>query len=248
MTADAKVGLLLGLTFIVIISFLVNGLPGFFGAREAPAAFDTSIPRPRPNIVIPIPDEYDVRLAAAPPAGAPPLRKVEPPTEEVSFEIPSAASMTPSTAAANEPEPRRRITRYKVKKGESIARIAAKVYGAEIGAKASTIAAIVKANRLSAPDVIHIGQVLEMPDLTQADRPDKMSPGRLIEKAKEAVAGTFNGKTIEYTVKSGDCLSMISAKQLGTCKRVDEILKLNKDRINSPDDIVAGMVLKLPRL
>jgi hypothetical protein len=29
MTADAKVGLLLGLFFIVIIAFLVNGLPNF---------------------------------------------------------------------------------------------------------------------------------------------------------------------------------------------------------------------------
>ncbi len=72
---------------------------------------------------------------------------------------------------------------------------------------------------------------------------------KLIEKAKKVVTNTFSkNKTVEYTVKDGDCLSMISTKHLGTCKRVDEIVKLNKDHIDSADDIVAGMVLKLPTL
>jgi hypothetical protein len=34
MTADAKVGLLLGLFFIVIIAFLVNGLPNFIHEKD----------------------------------------------------------------------------------------------------------------------------------------------------------------------------------------------------------------------
>ena len=34
MTTDAKVGLLLGLVFIVIIAFLINGLPDFLKASE----------------------------------------------------------------------------------------------------------------------------------------------------------------------------------------------------------------------
>ena len=90
MTADAKIGLLLGLIFIVIIAFLVNGLPNFFRTEEAPAAIDTSIPEPQPNMVIPVPEDYEVRVA-----DAPPLRQVEPPTDDFTFEIPSAASQTP---------------------------------------------------------------------------------------------------------------------------------------------------------
>jgi hypothetical protein len=34
MTADAKVGLLLGLVFIVLIAFLINGLPGFLNPEQ----------------------------------------------------------------------------------------------------------------------------------------------------------------------------------------------------------------------
>lgn len=244
MTADAKIGLLLGLIFIVIIAVLVNGLPSFFRTGQAPAAIDTSIPEPQPNMVIPVPADYAVRLA-----DAPPLRRVDPPTDRISFEIPSAASQTPPNPTAETPEPPRKVTRYKVRKGESITEIAAKVYGPELGRKTATIQAIVKANKLPAPDVIQIGQILEMPDLSRTDQRDNLLSMKIIEKAKEAVMNTFSkNKTVEYTVKSGDCLSMISAEHLGTCKRIDEILKLNRDCIDNADDIVAGMVLKLPKL
>lgn len=244
MTADAKIGLLLGLIFIVIIAFLVNGLPNFFRTGQSPAAIDTSIPEPQPNMVIPVPADYDVRLADAPPP-----RQVDPPTDRLSFDIPSAASQTPPNPTAETPEPPRKVTRYKVRKGECVTNIAAKVYGPEIGRKKATIQAIVKANKLSTPDVIQIGQILEMPDLSRTDQRDTLLSMKIIERAKEAVTNAFSkNKTVEYTVKSGDCLSMISAKHLGTCRRVDEILKLNKNRIDSADDIIAGTVLKLPRL
>jgi nucleoid-associated protein YgaU len=244
MTADAKVGLLLGLTFIVIIAFLVNGLPNFFGGKKDHAAIDTSIPEPQPSIVIPAPVDYGMRLAEAPP-----LRQMDPPTDSDSFEIPSAASQTPSTPTMETPEPPRKVTRYKVSKGDYVINIAAKIYGPEIGRKPTTIAAIVKANKLPAPYVIQIGQILEMPDLSRADQRSTLLSMKLFEKAKKVVKDTLGkNKIVEYTVKDGDCLSMISAKHLGTCKRVDEILKLNKDHIDSADDIVAGMVLKLPKL
>ena len=244
MTADAKVGLLLGLTFIVIIAFLVNGLPNFFRAKDAPAAIDTSIPEPQPSIVIPAPAGYDVHLA-----GAPPLRQVEAPTGSEAFEIPPAASQTSSTQTMETPETPRKVTRYKVNKGDYVITIAAKIYGPEIGGKLTTIAAIVKANKLPAPYVIQIGQILEMPNLSRAEQRSTMLPMKRLEKVIKAVTNSFGkNKTVEYTVKDGDCLSMISTKHLGTCKRVDEILKLNKDHIDSADDIVAGMVLKLPKL
>ncbi len=244
MTADAKVGLLLGLTFIVIIAFLVNGLPNFFRAKDAPAAIDTSIPEPQPSIVIPAPAGYGVHLAEAPP-----LRQVEAPTGSEAFEIPSVARQTSSTQTMETPETPRKVTRYKVNKGDYVITIAAKIYGPEIGGKLTTIAAIVKANKLPAPYVIQIGQILEMPDLSRTEQRSKLLSMKLFEKAKKAVKGTFSrNKTVEYTDKDGDCLSMNSTKNIGTCKRVDEKVKINKDHIDSADDIVAGMVLKLPTL
>jgi nucleoid-associated protein YgaU len=53
MTADAKVGLLLGLVFIVIIAFLVNGLPSFLQSASAEdVVINTITPPTGPDLVI----------------------------------------------------------------------------------------------------------------------------------------------------------------------------------------------------
>lgn len=53
MTADAKVGLLLGLVFIVIIAFLVNGLPTFLqSASPDDVVINTITPPTGPDLVI----------------------------------------------------------------------------------------------------------------------------------------------------------------------------------------------------
>ena len=51
MTADAKVGLLLGLFFIVIIAFLVNGLPGFIQEKNT-SPLDAAIATPSGQDII----------------------------------------------------------------------------------------------------------------------------------------------------------------------------------------------------
>ena len=48
-----------------------------------------------------------------------------------------------------------------------------------------------------------------------------------------------------YTVKSGDTLSEIALRFLGTSRRADEIMKLNG--IEDPRKVQAGMELKIPR-
>ena len=52
MTADAKVGLLLGLFFIVIIAFLVNGLPNFIQEENTSPANVSIITSPRQDMVL----------------------------------------------------------------------------------------------------------------------------------------------------------------------------------------------------
>ena len=43
MTSDAKIGLLLGLVFIVIIAFVINGIPSFFDRDGSDEVINTSV-------------------------------------------------------------------------------------------------------------------------------------------------------------------------------------------------------------
>jgi len=49
-----------------------------------------------------------------------------------------------------------------------------------------------------------------------------------------------------YVVRSGDILGRIAQEQVGTVRAVDEIVAMNRDLIDSPDDIRVGMTLRLP--
>lgn len=49
-----------------------------------------------------------------------------------------------------------------------------------------------------------------------------------------------------YTVRKGDVLSVISQRTLGTAKRWREILELNKDKLDEPEDLWVGMTLRIP--
>jgi len=52
--------------------------------------------------------------------------------------------------------------------------------------------------------------------------------------------------TRTYTVVSGDSLSKIAKKILGSAGRWKEIWEANKDQIKNPDLIHPGQVLKIP--
>ncbi|MEM1167407.1 MAG: LysM peptidoglycan-binding domain-containing protein [Planctomycetota bacterium] len=49
-----------------------------------------------------------------------------------------------------------------------------------------------------------------------------------------------------YVVKRGDTLSEIAAAQLGSAGRWREILDLNSDQLDEPEDLWVGMALRLP--
>ena len=50
-----------------------------------------------------------------------------------------------------------------------------------------------------------------------------------------------------YTIKNGDTLSEISQELMGTMRRMNELIELNRDQINDADDIRVGMKLRYPR-
>jgi len=53
-------------------------------------------------------------------------------------------------------------------------------------------------------------------------------------------------RTIEYTVKPGEVFSVLAQRFMGTVRRQDELLELNRGRIDDPDDIRAGMTIRVP--
>ena len=49
-----------------------------------------------------------------------------------------------------------------------------------------------------------------------------------------------------YTVKSGDTLSEIAKRELGSANKYMEIFNANRDQLTDPDKIKPGQVLKIP--
>lgn len=97
MTADAKVGLLLGLFFIVLIAFLINGFPTFLQSAAAEDVVKTtSLTAPSgPDLVI----DHRVTETAQRLAPGIPLRVTEPPQEVIVLD---SGRQTPPVAAAAE--------------------------------------------------------------------------------------------------------------------------------------------------
>ena len=101
---------------------------------------------------------------------------------------------------------------YKVRSGDTLSEIA-KRYG-------TTVSAIANLNGISNPNLIYVGQALQIP---------------------KSGAGSSSGGTITYKVKSGDTLSEI-AKRYGTT--VSAIANLNG--ILDPNLIYVGQLLRIP--
>lgn len=190
------------------------------------------------------------------------------------LELPGAAKIDslPSTPAPRTLEPvapPESFTTYTVKSGDNLYKIAKKVLG---NGDRWRVLADANKDKISKNGNLQIGTVLKIPaakpTLAQATSPDRAkdtratTPGRTAKADTTAIADSrqadpknVKGKAepkpasaaaSTYTVKSGDSLGMISKATLGTSKRVDEILELNKGKLTDEDSIQVGMVLKLP--
>jgi len=113
-----------------------------------------------------------------------------------------------------------------VQKNDSLWKIAESFYGD--GYKWTEVA---KANNLTNPGVIYVGQKLTMPK---------------IEKIVEVTTSDPKVTTLEkseYVVLRGDTLWNISIKIYGDGYKWTKIWMDNKDRLNSPDKLEIGMKL-----
>ena len=158
--------------------------------------------------------------------------------EPVQFVKPADASQSVGTAIAD----------YEVVAGDTLGAIASKVFGSNTSDTQQRILALNPALAAN-PDRLAIGQVLKVP--AKGSSGGSNGGGAVASSTSSRTQTTpaapaTGGNARVYEVKSGDTLSEISQRTLGTSKRWREILKLNGDKLGDAGDLQVGMKLKLP--
>ncbi len=274
MTSDAKVGLLLGLVFIVVIAFLINGLPSLLSSGPSNMAVDPTV-RVYPGSLGLIDKAEDAVIKA---------NEIDPLVfKQRDLKIDSPGNNDPRFGGAkgiakegnkNSSDKKPPVSTkkfYTVKSGDSLGKIAIKVYGKELGNKQATVDLIFQANLnlLSFPDDIDVGQKLIMPFFGRDEKlaekngratvrrslsseEEKLLKSGVFEKVGKAFKEVFAKKTNSsslsvYVVKDGDSLWDISVKWLGKGSRYREIVKLNNSILKGANDLAPNMKLKIPQ-
>lgn len=264
MTSDAKIGLLLGFVFILVIVSLVNGLPGIIGKDSADNGIKTTVPTLKteygftdnPGRVVDIIDDINWDRFKERPSGA---------HDDPRFTEGHGGSSNPNGRSSDKNPPAGNKKYYVVKEGDNLARIARKIYGKEIGNKQATIDMLYKANSniLDSPDDIDVGQKLIIPPLN--GEPEKAVVNSNKNEVKKNKSKGFVGTVIDagknllgrntkpstlyavYVVKDEDNLWKIASRQLGSGARSDEIKKLNNGILKGSTKLLPGMKIKIPK-
>ena len=257
MTSDAKVGLLLGLVFIFIIAFLINGLPSFskgdnnseltdnmIGLQSNPPGIATrerevisrseSVAKRPSQVSSPPPAKSDVRFKTELPKSTPVVKETK-----KAVEVKRSKPASPKV--------------YVVSDGDNLAVIAEKCYGSEDGKRTINVTRLFEANRklLASPDEIYPGQRLIIPPLP-ASTSGKNMISTMFEKVKSigqrhlSTTGRGAEQIRWYVVQEGDSLWQIAAEQLGDGSRYKETAELNANILGDEDFVPVGMRLKLP--
>jgi nucleoid-associated protein YgaU len=258
MTSDAKIGLLLGLVFIFIIAFIINGLPNFHGDKNNNELTTTMFNSQNEGLGLAA-RERKVIEQNEPIIKYPPIAH-KPPTAnpDARFEMPLPNNALDRKETAQPTKPALPKI-YVIAAGDNLTLIAKRFYGPEEGNRIINITRILEANRkvLKSLDEIYEGQKIIIPPLP-ASAPDKnkikgVFSSSMFEKVKNIGKRHFSSadsKTKQsgqhYVVQEGDSLWRIAANQLGDALRYQEIAKLNSDILDDEDTLAVGMRLKLP--
>ena len=236
MTKETKVGLVIGLGFMVGVVYVLS----LFTSRPSDQEQQVLAYRPQhKQIEVSRPATKRIPLSAS--------KKVEQPIVKppatVQVVVPKKKAIVPlaavkpifnKTVVPSAPKPQFHV----VKEGETLTDIALKFYKA---AGENELNRIHKANAYKMPnrDMIWPGLKLLIPPIKESRRAE-VSPA----KTKKALT---LGRARTYTVMPGDTLSEISSRKLGTMKRWREIRKLNRDKLPTErTPLQVGMILKLP--
>ncbi|MBN2455697.1 MAG: LysM peptidoglycan-binding domain-containing protein [Sedimentisphaerales bacterium] len=193
MTSEAKIGLLLGLVFIFVIAFIINGLPDSsrdsagneltvnmvdaqptrlaLGQKERSVGKSLALAESAKPASWQEPDNVsqktgNIRFTMDLPKTTPAAKKLEENLTSAAAEQCVSEAAKVATVAKNS-EKGLFPTTYVVQDGDSLACIAQRFYGDEQGNRIININKIFKANRdiLNCPDEIGVGQKLTIPPL-----------------------------------------------------------------------------------
>ena len=259
MTSDAKVGLLLGLVFIVIIAFLINGLPSLMADGGGEDAFETLVAGSNENLALG--SRADDAVQAIQNSLFPPQEPRQVPLESLKESDKRFGNGGQDeilehfkvVKVQKPPRPKERI--YTVRDGDSLGAIAKAVYGSEEGNRRAIVQNLFEANKgiLKSPDDLLVGQKLKVPSLSALSAVPNAGGGAVgsddgvLGKLGDAIKNVFNKpKPPEYVIKDGDSLWAIATKMLGDGNRYHEIKSLNKE-IYDEEELYVGMRLRLPK-
>jgi nucleoid-associated protein YgaU len=216
MTRDVKIGLLLGLAFIFMIAFVINGLPSFRGDGNELTKSIINPPNRQPGIganerdVIhwaeamekqpfifenTLPEESDIRYRADLPQG-PELPKGNNASSLNNSDTVKMVSHGPTENQNTDVKktvtvkPKPSLPKiYEVTDGDNLASIAKKYYGEIEGNKMANIMRIFEANRniLKAADEIQVGQKLIIPPLRDSASSKEKNKDGLMSSIVEKV-------------------------------------------------------------
>jgi nucleoid-associated protein YgaU len=128
---------------------------------------------------------------------------------------------------------------HEVKAGESLTSICRRYYGDE-----SLVKALARFNEIADPNSVRANHRLRIPAaetlggsalVKTPPLPNSPAPPRAPERT-----------VTSYTVQSGDSLSEIAQRHMGSARKWRELYEFNKDVIRDPDNVQAGTVLKIP--
>ena len=91
-----------------------------------------------------------------------------------------------------------------------------------------------------------LGSAAITPDPIQIVMEEALEPARPAPSAPVALPDRDADGTPIYVVQSGDTLSGIAGRYLGSIARFDEIYELNRDQMSGPHALKIGMRLRLP--
>ena len=263
MTTDAKVGLLLGLAFIFIIAFIINGLPSFSDdANNNELTTDMVNWQNKSPVIAAKEREIISRRESVEkiPLKTVPIAAANTINEEIRFTAELPTPPPPAVIKENTPKETAVSKTYVVSEGDNLAVIAQKFYGVLEGSRKINVAKIFEANSklLKSPDEIYVGQKLIIPPLSaSAPESDNIEVATVLsgtQFAEVESVGTrhlpANGSKAQkrklYTVREGDSLWRIAEEQLGNGNRYTEIAELNADVLANDDNLYVGMQLKIP--
>jgi len=270
MTQETRIGLVVGLMFIVAFGLILAELTG--GPAELPAPGQVGdegvLWNPASVGLVPVDVESPIELPAAEPVveveadvkrpgGQPQPQPQEalaavPPQPHPAVEKPNPE---PSPIAAQiilkpeRPAPRY----YKVQPNDTLIRIARKFYGR---GNEDKYRLIYEANRdvLEDESSLYVGQELLIPPLgVEGSKPAgpryvEMDENQLRSYFQASNQGDEALRRDTYTVKPGDTLTRIARQVLNdpSPAAVRRLFEANRDKLADPDELIVGMELEIP--